>query len=85
MDQIMQKLVPILSEQLGVPVSGITEASRLGLDLGADELDIVALTMAIEDGFGIELDEEEVFAPSVESVTVGQLAQRIGDSMPDCG
>ena len=78
MDQIMQKLVPILSEQLGVPVSGITEASRLGLDLGADELDIVALTMAIEDGFGIELDEEEVFA-------VGQLAQRIGDSMPDCG
>lgn len=49
----------IVAEQLGVPPSRVVPAAKLVMDLGADSLDVVALTMALEEAFGIEIGDDD--------------------------
>ena len=55
---IFEKLAALLSEQFGVDVDSITMDTSFE-DLGADSLDIVEMTMAVEEEFGLEDMEEE--------------------------
>ena len=55
---IFEKLAALLSEQFGVDVDSITMDTSFE-DLGADSLDIVELSMALEEEFGVEEMEEE--------------------------
>ena len=48
---IFEKLAALLSEQFGVDVDSITMDTSFE-DLGADSLDIVEMTMAVEEEFG---------------------------------
>lgn len=67
---IFEKLKAILSEQFGVAESSITPELSFEDDLGADSVDIVELSMALEEEFGVEeLSEEEL----QEIHTVGDL------------
>ena len=50
----------IISEQLGCPVDQLSDEQHLVSNLGADSLDIVELKMALEDEFGLELNDSEV-------------------------
>ena len=50
---IFEKLAALLSEQFGVDVDSITMDTSFE-DLGADSLDIVEMTMAVEEEFGLE-------------------------------
>ena len=57
---IFEKLAALLSEQFGVDVDSITMDTSFE-DLGADSLDIVEMTMAVEEEFGLEdMDEEDL-------------------------
>lgn len=51
----------IIVEHLGVDEAKVVPKARLAEDLGADSLDVVALMMACEAGFNIEIgyDEEQ--------------------------
>ena len=50
---IFEKIAGLLSEQFGVEADSITMDTSFE-DLGADSLDIVELTMAVEEEFGLE-------------------------------
>ncbi len=72
---ILEKIKKIISEQLEVDQSIISEGSTITGDLGADSLDLVDLAMSIEDEFDIELSDE-----ALEKIkTVGDLAVYIED------
>ena len=58
MSEIFDKVVKIVSENLGVEASKVTETSSFVEDLGADSLDQVELVMAFEEEFGIEIQND---------------------------
>lgn len=55
----IDKIKEVISEQLGVEKSAIKNDSHFVNDLGADSLDTVELVMALEDMFGIEVDDDD--------------------------
>ena len=58
---VFEKIKSMLSEQLGISADTITMESNIISDLGADSLDIVELSMALEEEFDIgEVQEEEL-------------------------
>ena len=59
---ILDRVRPILAEQFGVSEAEIQMDSSLRFDLGYDDLDAMALGMALEGEFDIELDEDELEA-----------------------
>ncbi len=58
-DNIEEKVVEIIVEQLGVEAEKVTSNAKFIEDLGADSLDTVELVMAFEDKFGVEVPDEE--------------------------
>ncbi len=74
---VFEKVKKIISEQLEVDQSIISENSTITGDLGADSLDLVDLAMSIEDEFDIELSDE-----ALEKIkTVGDLAAYIEEKI----
>ena len=55
-----EKIADILSKQLHIDKSKITEDSGIMENLGADSLDVVEISMAIEQEFNISLPDEEI-------------------------
>ena len=76
---IFEKLAALLSEQFGVDVDSITMDTSFE-DLGADSLDIVEMTMAVEDEFGLEdMDEEDLSGISTVADLVRYLKSKLED------
>ena len=59
MSDVTQKVKDIIIEQLGVNPEEVTEEASFIDDLGADSLDTVELVMALEEGFDIEVPDED--------------------------
>lgn len=77
---IFEKLKTIIAEQFGMEESSITTDMSFGDDLGADSVDIVELSMALEEEF--ELDE--MSEDDVASIhTVGDLLKYLQDRLED--
>ena len=55
---IFERIAALLAEQFSVDVDSITMDTSFE-DLGADSLDIVELSMALEEEFGVEEMEED--------------------------
>ncbi len=69
---IFEKLAALIAEQFNVDAETITMETSFTDDLNADSVDIVDLSMALEEAFGIdELEEDE--ASSI--ATVGDLVR----------
>jgi acyl carrier protein len=66
---VADRVKQIVVEQLGVNEEDITPQSSFVNDLGADSLDTVELVMALEEEFGIEIQDEEA-----EKITTIQQA-----------
>lgn len=76
---IFEKLAALLSEQFGVDVDSITMDTSFE-DLGADSLDIVEMTMAVEAEFGLEdMDEEDLSGISTVADLVRYLKSKLED------
>ncbi len=56
---IEQKVIEIISEQMGVDKSEITRETSFINDLNADSLDTVELVMEFEDEFDMSIPDEE--------------------------
>ena len=69
---IFEKLAALIAEQFNVDADSITMETSFTDDLNADSVDILDLSMALEEEFGIEeLAEEEAASIS----TVGDLVR----------
>ena len=69
---IFEKLCALIAEQFNVDADTITMETSFADDLNADSVDIVDLSMAMEEEFGIdELGEEE----DASITTVGDLVR----------
>ena len=67
---MFEKLCKLIAEQFGVDPDSVTADSAFVDDLGADSVDLMDLSMALEDEFGME----EMDSDEIESiVTVGDL------------
>ncbi len=58
-DNILERVVDIVAEELAVDSDEITENSSFIEDLGADSLDVVELVMAFEEEFDVEIPDED--------------------------
>ena len=56
---VEEKVIGIVSEQLGVPKEEITRESKFVDDLKADSLDVVELVMEFEDEFEVTIPDED--------------------------
>jgi len=59
-DDVFPRIRALIADSLAVDESTITPQSRLIDELGADSLDFVDLTFAIEKAFGVRLRESEL-------------------------
>ena len=56
---VEERVIEIVSEQMGVAKDQITRETSFVTDLGADSLDTVELVMALEEEFECEIPDEE--------------------------
>ena len=70
---VLEKLSKIIADQLGMEQNKITKATLLKEELLADSLDIVEIIMAIEEEFGIQVDDED----AIGFKTVGEVVDYI--------
>jgi len=54
-----EKMVDIIAEQLSVDKDKVVANASFVDDLGADSLDLVELIMAMEEGYDIEIPDED--------------------------
>ena len=54
-----ERLIEIISKQLGVDEENVTPDASFMEDLGADSLDTVELVMALEEEFDIEIPDSD--------------------------
>ena len=70
---MMEKLVAMIVDQLGVNAADVKPESRLKEDLKADSASIMMLVMDVETEFGIEVEDD-----AIEKVkTVGDMVSYI--------
>lgn len=74
---VFEKIKKIISEQLEVDQSIITDGASISGDLGADSLDLVDLAMSIEDEFDIELSDDALEKIKTVSDLVSYIEDRI--------
>ena len=75
---MFEKLCALIAEQFGVEAAAVNAETSFEDDLGADSVDLVELSMALETEFGLDEMEEEAIA---SIVTVGDLYQYMQDHL----
>ena len=71
-----EKVIQIVSDQLGVPVEEGTRESKFVDDLKADSLDLVELGMEFEDTFDITIPDEDYEKIQTVGDAVDYIEQR---------
>lgn len=74
---MFEKVKAIIVNELGVDEAKVTLEAKLSEDLGADSLDAVELIMAVEDEFGIEINDEAAQQISKVSDIVNYLEKEV--------
>ena len=75
---IFEKLCALIAEQFNVDADTITMETSFADDLNADSVDIVDLSMAMEEEFGIdELGEEEAASITTDGDLVRFLQNKV--------
>ncbi len=76
---IFERLARILAEQFGLDEEDITEETGFE-DLGADSVDLVELSMNLEEEFGIEeMGEEDIASIHNVGDMVSYLRSKLGE------
>ncbi len=78
-EEIQEKVVKIVSEQMGVEKGELTMETSFVNDLNADSLDTVELVMEFEDEFELSIPDEE--AEKIQ--TIGQAVAYIAKAQTE--
>ena len=76
---IEDKVKEMIVDQLGVDPEQVKPEAAFQADLGADSLDLVELTMALEEEFDMEIPDEE----AAKLVSVGDAINYIKSKIPE--
>ena len=78
MPSVEERVIEIVSSQMGVEIDTVTKDTTFVNDLGADSLDTVELVMEIEEEFDITIPDDE--AEKIQSVgqAVGYIEEQMG-------
>lgn len=79
MASVEERVKKIIVEQLGVKDDEVTNAASFVDDLGADSLDTVELVMALEEEFGVEIQDDE----AEKITTVQEAIDYVSEHMQD--
>ncbi|MBT2246702.1 acyl carrier protein [Sphingobium sp. BHU LFT2] len=60
MDGVAGRVIRIVIAHMGVYADQVTPEARFIEDLGGDSLDVVELVMALEDEFGVTIDDADI-------------------------
>ena len=83
---ILEKLQSLIADQLGVDGNTITMDTNFEEDLGVDSLDIVELSMALEEEFDIgEMSEEDLAGIKTVGDLVRYLQGKLDMQPPSSG
>ena len=77
MSDVGERVEKITAQVLGVNPEMVRQSSNFSLDLGADSLDTVSLTMELEEEFTIEISDLE----ATDIVTVAQATEFITERL----
>lgn len=81
-DVVRQRVREIVASQLGVPVGRVTDDSRYVGDLGADDLDVIELLMALEHAFKITIPDSEGEKLTTVGSTVAYIVKHTESHQP---
>jgi acyl carrier protein len=76
--EVLERIRSHLSEESGIDDAEIREDSRFKEDLEADSLDLIELVRALEDVYGIRIEERE----AEQIKTVGQAVDFVLSHVP---
>ena len=72
-DQVLDAVKQIVAEQVGLAPEAIREQDRLVADLACDSLDVVEITMEVEEHFDLTVPDEADQA----TLTVGDIVDGV--------
>ncbi len=75
---VLEKILDMVAEQFLLDRNEISADTAFVADLGADSLDVVELTMALEEEFSLPDTPEDALA---DIVTIGDLANYVTRAM----
>ncbi len=78
-EDIQQKVVDLIVDQLGVDADSVTPEAHFIDDLGADSLDTVELVMAFEEEFDLEVPDEDAEKLETVSDVTNYLKKRLNE------
>lgn len=73
---MLEKMKPIIAEQLNVNEAEIKTETKFKDDLGADSLDLFEMVMALEEEFGIEIPSEDLEKIVTVNDIIGYLKEK---------
>lgn len=78
---ILEKLIMIIAQQFGIEESTISVETSFADDLGADSVDLVELSMALEEVFEVEeMNEDDVAGIHTVGDLLKFLQERLGEN-----
>jgi len=79
-EEIEDKVLSIVSDQMGINKAEITRETSFINDLNADSLDIVELVMEFEDNFEMSIPDEEAEKIKTVGQAIDYIAANQGES-----
>lgn len=80
-EKLVEEIIEIISEQLGIDAEGVTPEKAFGEDLAADSLDQTELIMALEERYGLEISEEEAEKLKKVKDVISYIETKLGQSV----
>lgn len=78
MSDTRARLVTIVTEILSVDADQVVDQATFEGDLGADSLDMVELTMALEDAFMVEITDDEAVTIRTVADALALVGAKLG-------
>ncbi|MGL4348031.1 MAG: acyl carrier protein [Chlamydiales bacterium] len=79
-ETLIEEIIEIISEQLGIDAESVTPEKAFGEDLAADSLDQTELIMALEEKYGLEIREEDAEKLKKVKDVISYIEQKLGQS-----